>query len=626
MADSLLGIVLLGLLGALSSPTLQQLELFASAQSSSQVCQRSVLAIAQDNDHTMADSVQAVPAVKNQQTNDHPKQTDTESVDTVMKDDSSNSHADDTTKPADASKSTNGDANPTTNVEGEEGAKSETVKDDKHAKSDELRHRDWREKRDADDSDSKGGKSRFQHHRKDNYRDNRDRRDHRSRSRDRNDNHRNGRGGNRGYRGRGPINNRGRGGYYRQTEEQHNQRRANTKSNRFQAPESSDPEEIRDQVEFYFSDSNLAIDNFLLKHVDGSNNIPVPIKLIHNFTRMRRFQPYSAVVAALRDSKVLDVFPAAKDVVDPMDEDTVAGADESKEKDTADAATATETDATATTPAAENDATMTKSDAEDKSAAPTAEDKANTPTTDDKSKPSYTPSNLAGAETIARKTPLHADFSITNIASNTILLASQTLARSLYAKGFGAIGEESPTTQTEIEAFFAPFGPINAVRLRRNIEGLFKGSVFVEFADTEGRDQFLAMEKKPEWNGQALLKVETKDAYEVRKTEERRKRQEGKDKKQKERQRKEREVQKKRDARRGKGGAKEDKEAIQEGKDAIMEENNVRDEEPNEKKRGREEESDDDDGGERKKVKEDTVGGTMDMDVDTEAQVEKPSE
>ncbi|KAK5721303.1 hypothetical protein LTR17_014673 [Elasticomyces elasticus] len=70
-------------------------------------------------------------------------------------------------------------------------------------------------------------------------------------------------------------------------------------------PESSDPEEIRRQVEFYFSDSNLPIDAYLLSETGGSQNRPVPLKVIHNFKRMRHFQPYAKVREALEGSEFL---------------------------------------------------------------------------------------------------------------------------------------------------------------------------------------------------------------------------------------------------------------------------------------------------------------------------------
>ncbi|KAI7207659.1 winged helix DNA-binding domain-containing protein, partial [Hortaea werneckii] len=70
---------------------------------------------------------------------------------------------------------------------------------------------------------------------------------------------------------------------------------------------SKEPDEIRSQVEFYFSDSNLPIDAYLLGLTGGSENRPVPLKLIHSFKRMRHFQPFSAVRDAIKDSNFLDL-------------------------------------------------------------------------------------------------------------------------------------------------------------------------------------------------------------------------------------------------------------------------------------------------------------------------------
>ncbi|KAK5121619.1 hypothetical protein LTR85_004791 [Meristemomyces frigidus] len=72
-------------------------------------------------------------------------------------------------------------------------------------------------------------------------------------------------------------------------------------------PESNDPEEIRRQVEFYFSDSNLPIDAYLLNETGGHKNRPIPLKVIHNFKRMRHFQPYQVVRDAIAESKFLDL-------------------------------------------------------------------------------------------------------------------------------------------------------------------------------------------------------------------------------------------------------------------------------------------------------------------------------
>lgn len=68
-----------------------------------------------------------------------------------------------------------------------------------------------------------------------------------------------------------------------------------------------DPEAIRKQVEFYFGDWNFPQDKFMWESCEGTANKPMPITKIHSFMRMRNFQPYSAVVASLRDSRFLDV-------------------------------------------------------------------------------------------------------------------------------------------------------------------------------------------------------------------------------------------------------------------------------------------------------------------------------
>lgn len=71
-------------------------------------------------------------------------------------------------------------------------------------------------------------------------------------------------------------------------------------------PKSDDAAEIRKQVEFYFSDSNLTTDKFLYTMV-SENEGWADLRSVANFKRMRRFQPYTAVVEALRESTELDV-------------------------------------------------------------------------------------------------------------------------------------------------------------------------------------------------------------------------------------------------------------------------------------------------------------------------------
>jgi len=169
------------------------------------------------------------------------------------------------------------------------------------------------------------------------------------------------------------------------------------------------------KVEFYFSDANLPTDSHLWKLTDGESNLPVSIKEICLFGRMKRFQPISAVVDALRESKFLNI------------------------------------------------------------------------------------SGPEGEETVNRKT----GYSATAVRPSVD-------PRSIYVKGFG---DEEPSSQFDIEAFFAQFGSTNAVRLRRTGEKLFKGSVFVEFADEETAKNFLSLEPKPLWKSKYPLKIQSKKDY-----------------------------------------------------------------------------------------------------------------
>lgn len=79
------------------------------------------------------------------------------------------------------------------------------------------------------------------------------------------------------------------------------------KKSTYVGEESSDPVQIRKQVEFYFSDSNLPMDKYLMNQVAGYENKPIPLKVLHGFSRMRRFQPYSAVVDAVKESGFLEL-------------------------------------------------------------------------------------------------------------------------------------------------------------------------------------------------------------------------------------------------------------------------------------------------------------------------------
>ncbi|KAK8090872.1 La domain-containing protein [Apiospora phragmitis] len=183
----------------------------------------------------------------------------------------------------------------------------------------------------------------------------------------------------------------------------------NTKANKFDPTvleETSDPVLIRSQVHFYFSDSNLASDKFMREQTGGTENKAIPLTTITSFKRMRRFQPQSAVITALKESNFIVI--------------------EGEE----------------------------------------------------------------GKETIRRQKAWDPT------------KATKLEERSIYVKGFG---NEIPSTQFDIEAFFTQYGEIHSVRLRRGDDGGFKGSVFVEWADQETAEKFMALDPKPTWKEHDLL-------------------------------------------------------------------------------------------------------------------------
>ncbi|KAG0300306.1 hypothetical protein BGZ98_009294 [Dissophora globulifera] len=80
--------------------------------------------------------------------------------------------------------------------------------------------------------------------------------------------------------------------------------------------------------------------------------------------------------------------------------------------------------------------------------------------------------------------------------------------RSIYAKG---LGEETPSTQLELEQYFAGLGEVKQVRMRRNAEtNEFKGSVFVEYATQEDANKIAS--SALQYKGKDLL-VMSKAAY-----------------------------------------------------------------------------------------------------------------
>lgn len=164
------------------------------------------------------------------------------------------------------------------------------------------------------------------------------------------------------------------------------------------------------------------MDKFLLGKVGGSKNNPVELSVIHSFKRMRHFQPFEAIVEAIKESTFLEL-------------------------------------------------------------------------TDDN-------------KCVRRKEPLPEALDDGYDPDTVKVFEDKAMPRSVYVKGFG---EEQPSTQFDIEAFFAPYGPTNAIRLRRSDTKLFKGSVFVEFESEELAKKFLELEPKPKYKGQELQIMSKKE-------------------------------------------------------------------------------------------------------------------
>jgi len=112
-------------------------------------------------------------------------------------------------------------------------------------------------------------------------------------------------------------------------------------------------------------------------------------------------------------------------------------------------------------------------------------------------------------DSVKRKVPLDDTFNESSIEEVQKVYETAAMARSVYVKGFG---DETPSTQFDIEAFFTPYGPTNAIRLRRTTNKLFKGSVFVEFDSEETQKAFLALDPKPKWKGADLI-IKSKKQY-----------------------------------------------------------------------------------------------------------------
>lgn len=118
--------------------------------------------------------------------------------------------------------------------------------------------------------------------------------------------------------------------------------------------------------------------------------------------------------------------------------------------------------------------------------------------------------NLVENDTcVQRKIPLAKSLENKSMQEVEKVYEDEAMARSIYAKGFG---EEKPSTQFDIEAFFSDYGLTNSVRLRRTQQKVFKGSVFVEFDSEATQKTFLALDPKPKWKGHNL-EIKSKKQY-----------------------------------------------------------------------------------------------------------------
>ncbi|KAI2468786.1 hypothetical protein F4781DRAFT_250955 [Annulohypoxylon bovei var. microspora] len=101
-----------------------------------------------------------------------------------------------------------------------------------------------------------------------------------------------------------------------------------------------------------------------------------------------------------------------------------------------------------------------------------------------------------GEETVHRKEPCEPSDEMTR----------KIEYRTTYIKGFG---EESKSTQFDVEDFLSQFGEINAVRLRRDEKDKekkpFKGSIFVEWVDEETGKKFYDLDPEPRWKDNPLM-------------------------------------------------------------------------------------------------------------------------
>lgn len=90
--------------------------------------------------------------------------------------------------------------------------------------------------------------------------------------------------------------------------------------------------------------------------------------------------------------------------------------------------------------------------------------------------------------------------------------SSNDMTASAYVKNFG---DEQKADQITLEQFFRPYGAV-VVRKRRNDDGSWKGSVFVEFDTEDSQKQFLALDPKPKFNDNELITMSKKEYVEMK--------------------------------------------------------------------------------------------------------------
>merc|ERR1719345_535717 len=78
-------------------------------------------------------------------------------------------------------------------------------------------------------------------------------------------------------------------------------------------PDIDAAQQVREQVEYYFSDHNLASDTFMRDHIAANNGGWVDVVLINSFSRMMRLgRSVQDVAHALAPSRVLELDPSCR--------------------------------------------------------------------------------------------------------------------------------------------------------------------------------------------------------------------------------------------------------------------------------------------------------------------------